>query len=176
MDPHGPDAGETPWLSAAQDTAWRQWMRATSMIYRYLDADLHDLGLDLAQYEILLGLSEAPERSLRMSDLASRVSYSRSRLTHTITRMEQQGRVQRVAAAHDRRGVVAVLTDEGMTLLADVAPDHVRAVRRVFIDVVSPDDLAALQRATSAVMAAASSARVEASPSTRRGSGADVPD
>lgn len=182
MDPHRSDDGETPWLDATQQRVWREWMRATSLIYRYLDEDLHRSGLDLAQYEILVNLSEASGRRLRMNELADMVNFSRSRLTHVVARMERQGRVQRVAAVHDRRGVVAVLTDEGMALIEEAAPQHVRAVRRAFIDVVAPEDLASLRRATSAVIRAAADLAVTQSPTTRAGQttragrDADVPD
>lgn len=177
MNQHHPTDGETPWLDAAQEMVWRQWMRATSLIYQYLDADLRRSGLDLAQYEILVHLSEASGRRLRMSELADLVNYSRSRLTHTISRMEKQGRVRRVAASHDRRGVVAMLTEEGLALIEQVAPQHVRAVRRAFIDVIAPDDLESLRRATSAVIRAVDRAAADARPpTTRNGRGADVPD
>ncbi len=140
------------WLDPDQQRIWRDWLQASMRIDRYLDADLRPQGLGLGEYEILAHLSEAPDRSLRMGALAALVHQSRSRLTHTVTRMEKQRLVERIAANHDRRGVVAHLTDDGRTLLERVAPYHLRAVRTIFIDAVDPEDLAAVGRAVRAVL------------------------
>jgi len=86
-----------------------------------------------------------------MSDLAERVRQSRSRLTHTISRMESKGLVQRVACPSDRRGVNAIMTPAGYRLLVDAAPSHVESVRRALVDRVDPDDFEALGRAMEAV-------------------------
>jgi DNA-binding MarR family transcriptional regulator len=86
-----------------------------------------------------------------MSDLAERVRQSRSRLTHTISRMEGKGLVSRTACPSDRRGVIAVMTDHGWRLLVEAAPAHVESVRRVLVDPVEPSDFEALGRAMEAV-------------------------
>jgi DNA-binding MarR family transcriptional regulator len=100
-----------------------------------------DCDLSVAEYRILVLLSEAPDRSLRMSELADGVLSSRSRLTHQIQRMEAQRMVRRNACFEDGRGVLAELTDEGMRRLESAAPGHVEAVRRDFVDLLTPAQL-----------------------------------
>ena len=152
--PHSPAPTQEPhWLTDDQQRVWRSWLRGTSQIENYMAQQLRPHGLDLAEYEILVELSEAPERECRMSHLADGVHQSRSRLTHTVTRLEKAGLVTRRRCKGDGRGVWATLTDEGMALLEAVAPSHVQAVRDVFIDVVDPDDFAAIGRAMEAVLA-----------------------
>ncbi|MEV6068489.1 MarR family transcriptional regulator [Nocardia sp. NPDC052001] len=106
-----------------------------------------DSALSFADYRILVKLSEAPGRSLRMSDLADGVLSSRSRLTHQIRRLEGQHMVRRTACEDDGRGVLAQLTDEGLRRLRLAAPGHVAAVRRYFIDLLTPQQLAAMAAA-----------------------------
>ncbi|MEU0501932.1 MarR family transcriptional regulator [Nocardia sp. NPDC005998] len=100
-----------------------------------------DSDLTLAEYRILVLLSEAPDRSLRMSELADGVLSSRSRLTHQIRRLESQRMVRRNTCLEDGRGVIAELTDEGMRRLEAAAPGHVEAVRRNFIDLLDSQQL-----------------------------------
>jgi DNA-binding MarR family transcriptional regulator len=100
-------------------------------------------------------LSESPDHTIRMGELAASVGHSRSRLTHTIKRMEQAGYVTRVSCASDGRGVQAVMTESGYELLKRAAPAHVDSVRRVFVDAIAPEDYAALGRAMAAVLAVA---------------------
>jgi DNA-binding MarR family transcriptional regulator len=145
---------ESPWLTADQQRIWRAYLNGVARINQRLDAELRPFDLDLGEYEILVHLSELPTRSLRMSDLAERVRQSRSRLTHTVARMEQKGLVVRTACPSDRRGVIAALTDHGYQLLATAAPHHVASVRRALVDKVTPADFAALGRAMEAVVGA----------------------
>ena len=144
---------EARWLDAEQQQVWRNWLLGVARIDAYLDADLRRSGLDLAEYEILVSLSEAPGRSLRMSELADLVHQSRSRLTHAVARMEKTRLVERASAPDDRRGVIAHLTDEGYALLEQAAPTHVAAVRRILVDAVDPADFEALGRVMEAVLA-----------------------
>lgn len=141
------------WLTDDQQAIWRAWLLGVARIDSFLDADLRSRGLDLGEYEILVVLSESTGRRMRMSDLADQVHQSRSRLTHTISRMEAAGYITRTAAETDRRGVVACLTDRGFALLQEAAPSHVRAVRRIFVDAVRPSDFDAIGRAMHAVLA-----------------------
>lgn len=143
---------EPRWLDANQQRIWRSFLNGVAKINERLDAELRPFGLDLGEYEILVHLSESPERSLRMSDLAGRVRQSRSRLTHTIARMEAKGLVARMACPSDRRGVIAVMTTHGYQLLVTAAPAHVESVRRALVDPVDPEDFAALGRAMDAVI------------------------
>jgi DNA-binding MarR family transcriptional regulator len=143
---------EPRWLSGEQQLIWRDYLCAIAKINERLDSELRPFGLDLPEYEILVHLSEAPGLQLRMSDLADAVRQSRSRLTHTVARMETKGLVLRKSCPEDRRGVIAVLTGSGLTLLKSAAPHHVQSVRDVFVDVVDPDDFEALGRAMRAVL------------------------
>ncbi len=141
------------WLDAEQQRIWRSYLLGSARLAQRLDADLRKFGLDLAEYEILVALSEAPERRVRMSELADAVHQSRSRLTHTVSRMENAGLVDRASCPTDRRGVWAHLTDEGFRLLEVAAPTHVESVRRNFVEAMSEADYAAVGRAFDAVLA-----------------------
>ncbi|MBP8918809.1 MAG: MarR family transcriptional regulator [Micropruina sp.] len=140
------------WLTAAQQRIWRDFLAGVSRINERLDTELRPFGLDLGEYEILVNLSEAEQLEMRMSELADRVRQSRSRLTHTVARMEAKGLILRKSCPQDRRGVIAVLTANGLTLLKQAAPYHVASVREVLVDVVDPDDFEALGRAMQAVL------------------------
>jgi DNA-binding MarR family transcriptional regulator len=142
---------EPRWLTAEQQRIWRAYLNGVARINEHLDNELRSFGLDLGEYEILVHLSECEGHALRMSDLAERVRQSRSRLTHTITRMESKGLVARVACPSDRRGVIAMMTDAGYALLVEAAPTHVESVRHALVDPVDPLDFQALGRAMEAV-------------------------
>lgn len=140
------------WLSPEQQRVWRTYLLGSARINEYLDQDLRNHGLDLGEYEILVCLEEAENRQLRMSELAELVHQSRSRLTHTVSRLEKRRLVARTTCPSDRRGVWAELTEEGFELLRRAAPDHVEAVRRIFVEAVDPADYDALGRAFGAVL------------------------
>ncbi|GAA1840401.1 MarR family transcriptional regulator [Microlunatus capsulatus] len=141
------------WLDVEQQKVWRAYLLGSARLAERLDADLREFGLDLGEYEILVTLSEAPDRRVRMSELAEAVHQSRSRLTHTVSRMENAGLVDRASCPTDRRGVWAHLSDEGFRLLEVAAPTHVEAVRRHFVEAMTPEDYAAVGRGFSAVLA-----------------------
>lgn len=104
-----------------------------------LEAQLQaDSGMPHAYYELLVRLSEAPERRLRMSALAQAAGSSRSRLSHAVGQLEQRGWVRRESCPSDRRGQIALLTDEGFAELERAAPGHVEAVRRLLLDRLTP--------------------------------------
>lgn len=133
------------WLNEAEARAWRAFIDADYRLMDTLNRDLHTReGLTLAEYRILVRLSEAPDGSLRMSLLADGVLSSRSRLTHQIRRMQEQGLVVRDTCDEDGRGVLAVITDDGRARLAAAAPSHVAAVRRCLIDLLTADELATM--------------------------------
>jgi DNA-binding MarR family transcriptional regulator len=139
---------KTRWLSASQQRAWRAYLLGTTQLMAQLDRDLNaGHGLSLPEYEIMVRLSEAPDNRMRMSELADSLNHSRSRLTHTVARMEEVGLLKRQSCGTDRRGVFAELTDSGWDRLREAAPTHVEGVRRYLVDAVSPDDLAAVGRA-----------------------------
>jgi len=146
---------ETRWLDETQQRAWRSFLGGTTVLMDQLDRDLRtEHGLSMSEYEILVRLSEMPDRSMRMADLAAAISHSRSRITHTIGRLEKAGIVRRAQCGTDGRGVTAVLTDQGFELLATAAHTHVRGVREYLIDRCSPEDLAATKRVMDAVQQA----------------------
>lgn len=140
------------WLDKDQQRIWRTYLLGVARLNERLDGDLRKFGIDLGEYEILVCLEEAENRQLRMSELADRVHKSRSRLTHTVARMEKAGLVSRENCPTDRRGVWARLTDEGFKLLATAAPSHVEAVRKNFVEAVTSDDFRAIGRAFDAVL------------------------
>lgn len=142
----------TRWLSAEEQSHWRAWLAASLLLNDRLSRDLQEQhSLTIADYEILVNLSEAPERRLRMSDLAERTLSSRSRLSHQIDRMTKAGLVEREACTDDRRGSFTVLTDHGWDVLVAAAPDHVESVRRHLLDVLTPEEFGALGRASAKV-------------------------
>ncbi len=112
-----------------------------------LDRELQEHALSLNDYEILVNLSESPDRRMRMSDLADATIQSRSRLSHQISRMEAKGLVAREDCHDDRRGTFAVLTEQGWETIRRVAPDHVVSVREHFIDRLTDDQLEAIETA-----------------------------
>ena len=125
----------TRWLDDDEQQVWRAFLGATKLVFEQLDRELQrGAGLPHAYYEILVRLSEAPERSLRMSALADRSQSSRSRLSHAVARLEENGWVRRESCAEDKRGQIARLTDEGFAALAAAAPSHVESVRRHVFD------------------------------------------
>ncbi|KJF25154.1 UNVERIFIED_ORG: MarR family transcriptional regulator [Nocardia globerula] len=150
-----PAQQETPWLTPAEMRAWRGYMDGNQRLMEVLNRELQDShDLSLADYRILVMLSEAPDGSTRMSDLADGVLSSRSRLTHQIRRMESQGIVERTTCAEDGRGVLAQITDEGRRRLAAAAPTHVAGVRKNLVDLLTPNELEVLADVFSKVDAA----------------------
>lgn len=147
-----PMTTEPKWLSADQQLVWRAFLDGIAYVNERLEDELRPFGLDLGEYEILVRLSESPDHQLRMSDLAGQARQSRSRLTHTITRMERKGLVCRTACPVDRRGVIAAMTPAGYRLLKLAAPFHVESVRRVLVDPIAPEDFECLGRAMRSVL------------------------
>ncbi|MBA9002253.1 MULTISPECIES: MarR family winged helix-turn-helix transcriptional regulator [Thermomonospora] len=143
---------EPRWLDADQQRDWRAFVDGSIRLHDVMDRDLKTRhGLSESEYEILVRLSEAPGRCLRMAELAEHASQSRSRLSHTCTRLEAKGLVRRESCPNDKRGVFAHLTEEGFAALERAARDHVETVRDFFIDVIDPEDLKAIGRAFRAV-------------------------
>jgi DNA-binding MarR family transcriptional regulator len=138
---------KTRWLSAAEQKAWRAYLEATTLLFDALDRQLQrDAGIPHAYYEILVRLSEAECRSMRMSELADATRSSRSRLSHAVARLEERGWLERVDCATDKRGQVAVLSDAGYAALVDAAPGHVEAVRKHMIDQLSAEQISQLEQ------------------------------
>ncbi|CCG02008.1 MarR family winged helix-turn-helix transcriptional regulator [Blastococcus saxobsidens] len=138
--------GEPRWLDAEEQKAWRAWLYSAQLLQHRLDRELtHRTGISHAYYEILVALSEAPERMMRMSELADRCLSSRSRLSHAVSRLEERGWVRRQVCTDDGRGQLAVLTDDGFEALEYAAPIHVEGVRRELFDRLSPEQVTAMR-------------------------------
>ena len=155
-------SGETPWLDDDQQRSWRALVIGTTLLFDRLDEDLRRaFDLSLVEYEILVRLSER-DGQMRMAALADALAHSRSRVTHTVTRMEKVGLVLRSRSDEDGRGIIASLTDKGQDVLVRAAPLHVEGVRRHLVDLADRADFAALGR----VMDAVADNLIEAHPET----------
>lgn len=142
----------TRWLSPEQQADWRAYIVGTTLLLDVLDRELRQAhGISLTEYEILVRLSENPDRTLRMAQIAEAMRHSRSRVTHTVSRMEDAGLIKRTASATDRRGVDATMTEAGWELLVKAAPTHVTGVREHLVDLATPEDMAAVGRVMNAV-------------------------
>jgi DNA-binding MarR family transcriptional regulator len=137
---------EVEWLEPEE---LRSWMTLAALMFKLpgaLDYQLQrDSGLTHFEYTVLAGLSESPERSLRMSNLAGFANGSLSRLSHVVKRLERRGFVERRASEDDRRITVATITDAGFEQLVAAAPGHVATVRKYVIDALSPEQLQQLR-------------------------------
>ena len=120
--------------------AWRRYIIASRRLLEALDSDLEDHELSMADYEVLAQLSDAPDRKMRMSELADVAMLSRSRLSHRIKVMEKAGWVKREACPVDKRGYFAVMTPKGWKAIVAAAPDHVESVRARFLDHLNKED------------------------------------
>jgi DNA-binding MarR family transcriptional regulator len=134
-------SGEPCWLNAEEMRAWRTYVVATHLLDAQLNRELQEEHqLALADYELLVRLSEAPRGQERMSTLAEQVASSKSRISHQIGRMEKAGLVHRQECPGDRRGVFAVITSHGWEVLRSAAPTHVRGVRDHLVDLLSAEE------------------------------------
>lgn len=129
-------------LTSAEQHAWRGFLRAHATVVRVLEADLQaEHELPLASYDVLVQLSESPDRRLRMTELADRVLLSRSGLTRLADRLEREGLLTREPCPSDARGTLAVLTDAGLDRLREAWPTHLRGVRSQVLDRLTPEEV-----------------------------------
>jgi DNA-binding MarR family transcriptional regulator len=143
------------WLSDEQQAAWRPFVALLLRLPTALDAQLQrDAGVNQFDYLVLSALSEAPCRTLRMSDLAATANSSLSRLSHVVSRLEAKGWVRRDACPSDGRVINAVLTDEGMEKVVATAPGHVAAVRELLVSALTEEEFAQLGAISAKVLAA----------------------
>jgi DNA-binding MarR family transcriptional regulator len=143
----------TRWLNDEEQRTWRAFLGAAQLLLDQLDRELQrDAGMPHAYYEILVVLSEAPGRNLRMSELALRTRSSRSRLSHAVAKLEESGWVHRRDCPTDRRGQLAELTDEGFAALASAAPGHVEGVRSHLFDQLTEEQVGQLRRISERVL------------------------
>lgn len=146
------DAREPRWLDRSEQRSWRALVMGMTLLTDRLDEDLRrEFDLSLPEYEVLVRLSEREDHQMRMAQLADAMAHSRSRITHTVKRMEEAGWITRSTSPEDRRGVVATMTPAGHDLLVRAAPTHVEGVRRHLVDLADPADFAALGRVMNAV-------------------------
>ena len=141
------------WLAADEQAAWRNYLRGSARLNAQIGHDMFENnGLTLNKYEVLVRLSESPDWTLRMSDLADDLVHSRSRLTRTVASLEEDGFVVRETCAIDGRGRNCRMTSAGYDLLSSLAPDHVKSVRKHLLEKIGHDDLLVLGRIMSTLL------------------------
>ena len=139
-------ATDVPWLNPDEGRAWRAFRRMMVAVQAGTARDLAAIGLSEPDYEVLSTLSERPDRTSTLREQATKMGWSRSRLSRHATRMEARGLVRRAPDPADGRGCFLVLTDQGMDTLENAAPAHLVSVRHHLIDRLAPEDLIALER------------------------------
>ncbi|MEE1795496.1 MarR family transcriptional regulator [Streptomyces sp. BE308] len=137
--------GEPRWLTDEEQSVWRAYLHATTLLEDHLDRQLQrDAGMPHIYYGLLVQLSQAPRRRMRMTELAKNAKITRSRLSHAVARLERSGWVRREECPSDKRGQNAVLTDEGHEMLRRSAPGHVTAVRQAMFERLTPEQVDSL--------------------------------
>jgi DNA-binding MarR family transcriptional regulator len=145
---------EVPWLSAEDEQLWRRWLRLNALLPGALHHGLQaDAGLSLTDFDVLVQLTDSDDGRIRVSDLARALTWERSRVSHHVTRMERRGLVRREERADDGRGAYVVLTADGRSAIERAAPAHVRTVRRLVFDVLTPEELAIMSTVVDKVVA-----------------------
>ncbi|GHF59361.1 DNA-binding MarR family transcriptional regulator [Amycolatopsis bartoniae] len=133
--------GEVRWLTEREAAAWRAYIVATVKLRHRLHRELseaHDVSL--TDYEVLVCLDAQEDKRMRMTELATMLGSTKSRLSHQVGRMESDGHVRRVPDPEDKRGVIAEITPAGRALLEKAAPTHVEGVREHLIDLLTPEE------------------------------------
>ena len=154
----------TRWLDDDEQRTWRMFLAVSRQLPEALERQTQtDAGMPQTYYIVLAMLSEAPGRSLRMSELAEITNSSPSRLSHAVARLEERGWVRRERSPHDGRGNVAVLTDIGMDVVEATAPGHVAAVRRFVFDAITPEQRECLESVLRSVLEALAESGIECS-------------
>ena len=141
------------WLTEEEQRAWRGLLRMTSQLNARMNRQLlQDYGISLADYEVLVALSEAPAGRLRVFEVADTLSWEQSRVSHQLARMQRRGLIAREDCASDARGTFAVLTEAGRAAIEQAAPAHVETVRQLVFDGLTQDQLTTLTEVTSRVL------------------------
>jgi DNA-binding MarR family transcriptional regulator len=145
------------WLSADEQRAWRTYLQLSSLLSAALNRQLQqDCGLTLPEYEVLVQLSEAPERRLRPFQVCEALNWEQSRLSHQLTRMERRGLVLRRECAADGRGAFVELTPAGDAVIAAASPRHVATVRGLVFDQLSDAQRVTFEEVCAAIITALS--------------------
>ena len=146
--------GATPWLDDREADAWRGFLRMQMHLEAALARQLAtDSGLSHQDYGVLVALSERPDGRIRLFELAESLGWEKSRASHHVSRMAARGLVDKEPCDEDRRGAFIVLTPLGRSTIEEAAPGHVRAVRELFIDRLTPAQLAELRAMADTVLA-----------------------
>jgi DNA-binding MarR family transcriptional regulator len=141
------------WLTEDEQRAWRGLLRMTAQLNARMNRQLQDdYGISLADYDVLVVLSEAPEGRLRVFEMAGALAWEQSRVSHQLARMQRRGLVAREECPADARGAFVVLTEAGRAAIERAAPAHVEMVRQLVFDGLSRDQLAALTAVSSRVL------------------------
>jgi DNA-binding MarR family transcriptional regulator len=152
------------WLSEREQVAWRSYLRMAGRLSAHLNRQLQsDSDLSLADFDVLVQLTDVPERRLRVVELARELEWEKSRLSHHVARMERRGLVRREECEDDGRGSYIVLTPAGLSAIEGAAPGHVEAVRSVVFDALTPEQVDALGAVADQVLA-----RLDAVPAGAR--------
>lgn len=139
-------AQDVRWLTDEEQQVWRQWLDLGARITNALSRELQlDSTISLADYEVLVNLSESPDHRQRVVALAEKIKWERSRLSHQITRMAKRGLVRRESCDNDGRGAFVILEEQGLEAITAAAPGHVEAVRHMMFDGLSAEQLAAFR-------------------------------
>ena len=143
----------TNWLDDHQQRIWRAWIKLNRDLPTALGRELQaGSDLSMADFEVLVNLTDMPEGRLRVCDLAANMNWERSRVSHHLKRMEARGLVDRAGCVDDRRGSLVGVTDAGREAIEQAAPDHVKSVRRLVIDVLTDEELETLGRLTNKLL------------------------
>jgi DNA-binding MarR family transcriptional regulator len=142
------------WLDAGEQAAWRAYLDMQAKLNGRLNREMQDqAGISIADFSVLVHLSEHVEGRLRVLELARALGWEKSRLSHQLTRMQQRGLIERSNCSEDRRGAFVALTDQGRETVERAAPLHVESVRTYLFDLLSPeqvDSLGAIGRTVAA--------------------------
>lgn len=143
---------ETRWLNAREQAAWRAYLDMSAKLTAKLNRDMQQqAGISIADYSVLVQLSEHVDARMRVLELARALGWEKSRLSHQLTRMQQRGLIERSNCSEDRRGAWIVLTDKGRDTIVEAAPRHVESVRQYVFGELSGSDVEALERIARAV-------------------------
>ncbi|MFC5176062.1 MarR family winged helix-turn-helix transcriptional regulator [Nocardioides taihuensis] len=144
---------DVPWLSSEEEQLWRRWLRMNALLPAALHHGLQtDAGLSLPDFDVLVQLTDTEDGRIRVSDLARGLTWERSRVSHHVTRMERRGLVRREECRDDGRGAFVVLTPAGRTAIERAAPAHVRTVRHLVFDALTPAEVEAVSSAVEKVV------------------------
>lgn len=144
---------EAPWLSPEDERMWRGWLRLNALLPAALHHGLQADGLSLTDFDVLVQLTDSDDGRIRVSELARALTWERSRVSHHVTRMERRGLVRREECVDDGRGAFVVLTAEGRQAIERAAPAHVRTVRHLVFDALTPAEVEVMSGVVDKVVA-----------------------